>query len=568
MEVELKKEIKKLQRLRDQIKTWLQSNEIKDKRALTESRKNIETEMERFKICEREMKTKQYSKEGLQAKEKLDPAEVARNEAGQWITSIVDKLNTQVDVLEAESEQIGAQKRKSKSDQSRLKEIENHLERHKFHMAQLEIMLRMLENDQLSVEDIETVKGDIEYYTESNQEPDFEEDTELYEHLNLIDDEAIGYLDEHQGSQESVDEDAPAQKTESAAAAPASKKKSKEEPEPAAPSKKPAKQTAAASSTTKSKPTSILSKPSALPSVPAEPVQKLPPPMPTVKYSAAASAGLKEKPAAPVKTLGLPPPAPSTPVAPVATSSTESMTQAAAPPTEKPDISFSSVVQQPVAAKPGQQPLVTPAVAATAASSLPSRPMSASYSPSSNTTQQQSDDSKLPLYFSDLTTSYESCQRKTYGRGDETLRNQFLMMLLESSYHQCPDVIDAERPSQTTSTYTPANPSTSTPAYYPKQPLLNLSLPAVIERFDIDTLFFLFYYRQNTREQMLAARELKRQSWRFHKKYLTWFQRHEEPKTITDEYEQGTYIYFDYEGAWCQRKKTEFTFEYRYLEGE
>lgn len=56
----------------------------------------------------------------------------------------------------------------------------------------------------------------------------------------------------------------------------------------------------------------------------------------------------------------------------------------------------------------------------------------------------------------------------------------------------------------------------------------------------------------------LAARELKRQSWRFHKKYLTWFQRHEEPQTITEDYEQGTYIYFDYEHAWCQRKKSDF----------
>lgn len=66
----------------------------------------------------------------------------------------------------------------------------------------------------------------------------------------------------------------------------------------------------------------------------------------------------------------------------------------------------------------------------------------------------------------------------------------------------------------------------------------------------------------------LAARELKKQSWRFHKKYLTWFQRHEEPKAITDDYEQGTYIYFDYEGAWCQRKKTDFRFEYKFLEDE
>ncbi|ERE61604.1 CCR4-NOT transcription complex subunit 3-like protein, partial [Cricetulus griseus] len=42
-EADLKKEIKKLQRLRDQIKTWVASNEIKDKRQLIENRKLIET---------------------------------------------------------------------------------------------------------------------------------------------------------------------------------------------------------------------------------------------------------------------------------------------------------------------------------------------------------------------------------------------------------------------------------------------------------------------------------------------------------------------------------------------
>ncbi|KAG7233872.1 hypothetical protein INR49_006504 [Caranx melampygus] len=68
-----------------------------------------------------------------------------------------------------------------------------------------------------------------------------------------------------------------------------------------------------------------------------------------------------------------------------------------------------------------------------------------------------------------------------------------------------------------------------------------------------------------TKAQYLAAKALKKQSWRFHTKYMMWFQRHEEPKTITDEFEQGTYIYFDYE-KWGQRKKEGFTFEYRYLE--
>ena len=45
-----------------------------------------------------------------------------------------------------------------------------------------------------------------------------------------------------------------------------------------------------------------------------------------------------------------------------------------------------------------------------------------------------------------------------------------------------------------------------------------------------DTLFFIFYYMEGTLAQQLAARALKSKSWRFHKKYLMWFQRFEEPK--------------------------------------
>merc|ERR1711862_823362 len=43
------------------------------------------------------------------------------------------------------------------------------------------------------------------------------------------------------------------------------------------------------------------------------------------------------------------------------------------------------------------------------------------------------------------------------------------------------------------------------------------------EKFTLDTLFFIFYFQANTFEQLLAAKELKKRSWKFHKKYLTWF---------------------------------------------
>lgn len=43
LETDLKTQIKKLQRLRDQIKTWVASNDIKDKSVLLDNRKLIET---------------------------------------------------------------------------------------------------------------------------------------------------------------------------------------------------------------------------------------------------------------------------------------------------------------------------------------------------------------------------------------------------------------------------------------------------------------------------------------------------------------------------------------------
>jgi CCR4-NOT transcription complex subunit 3 len=74
------------------------------------------------------------------------------------------------------------------------------------------------------------------------------------------------------------------------------------------------------------------------------------------------------------------------------------------------------------------------------------------------------------------------------------------------------------------------------------------------------------YFQQGTLLQMLAARELKRSNWRFHKKYNTWFARAEEPKVCTDEYEQGAYYYFELH-EWCQRIRSDFRFEYCFLDG-
>jgi CCR4-NOT transcription complex subunit 3 len=134
------------------------------------------------------------------------------------------------------------------------------------------------------------------------------------------------------------------------------------------------------------------------------------------------------------------------------------------------------------------------------------------------------------------------------------------MTMVEAALPKLPVQMDSEKPRS----YLPKMPCRTAP-YYPQTPLSNADTLEYYLRLAPETLFFTFYYMEGSRAQLLAAKALKKLSWRFHTKYLMWFQRHEEPKQITDDYEQGTYVYFDFE-KWAQRKKEQFTFEYRYLE--
>lgn len=77
----------------------LGGSDIKDKSQLLEARKAVERQMERFKVCEKETKTKMFSKEGLALAQKQDPKEKARNEMRDWINTTVATLTEQVYML-------------------------------------------------------------------------------------------------------------------------------------------------------------------------------------------------------------------------------------------------------------------------------------------------------------------------------------------------------------------------------------------------------------------------------------------------------------------------------------
>lgn len=66
----------------------------------------------------------------------------------------------------------------------------------------------------------------------------------------------------------------------------------------------------------------------------------------------------------------------------------------------------------------------------------------------------------------------------------------------------------------------------------------------------------------------MAALELKKREWRFHKKFSVWFKRHSPPVVMTDQYEKGDVLIFDSEATWKVKKRMNFTFEYKHLEND
>lgn len=61
------------------------------------------------------------------------------------------------------------------------------IERHRYHILMLESILRMLDNDSIQVDAIRKIKDDVEYYLDSSQDPDFEENEFIYDDIDLED---------------------------------------------------------------------------------------------------------------------------------------------------------------------------------------------------------------------------------------------------------------------------------------------------------------------------------------------------------------------------------------------
>ncbi|XP_012938205.1 CCR4-NOT transcription complex subunit 3 isoform X2 [Aplysia californica] len=690
-ETDLKKEIKKLQRLRDQIKSWIANSDIKDKTSLLDHRKLIEMQMERFKVVERETKTKAYSKDGLGAAAKLDPQMKEKADTTQWLSSVIDNLQLQLDQFESELEsRSGSNKKKGKDP--KCEELKQHQERHKYHIEMLEQIMRRVDNDKVAVDKIKELRDDIEYYVESCQDPSFQENLYMYDDLDLGDigisettalasspPEGEDFLDKIGSTPSSTNSSSPSpspsvnanhssekheeidrkrhksQSEEKKGASPAPSGTSNNKTQSSlgrqhsqnnsqaqnsdsnsvnsnhhsSTTVSPLTAYAAAaggqhnsssdssrphvnsidhaasgslsssvglSSTTNTNSVSLTS--SGNPSVPSEPSPQTlavaaTPALSSVNSSA--SSGITSSQVLNSRTDV--PPVMNGPLS-------------AGGPSKNDQMSLRTMAQQVIANAELEKIMpsshapvdsLTSPDALTGMSCHSSRLSfmakqcscvqkglsvdlkdaynNSSPAPSSQTPTVPSSSEPCSVTLTDAQLASQLPQQQMpqapqtntihlnpllgmapLGPIQLTKDQHYQLSNLEAAYHHLPHPSDSERMRH----FLPRNPC-PTPTYYPSATFPHADTVELYQRCSTETLFFIFYYMEGTKAQYLAAKALKKQSWRFHTKYMMWFQRHEEPKQITEEYEQGTYIYFDYE-KWGQKKKEGFTFEYRYLE--
>eukprot|EP00124_Ichthyophonus_hoferi_P005565 Ihof_evm1s842 gene=Ihof_evmTU1s842 len=537
-ESDLKKEIKKLQRLRDQIKTWQASNDIKDKSELIRNRKLIELQMEKFKVVERETKTKTFSKEGLSMAARMDPNERIKTEVRDWINSCTDRLTIQVDQFEVEIEMLLAKKKKSRKEEERLQHLEASILKHRNHEQKLERLLHMIYSESIDAAEVKLIEEDLEYYLDNNQEVDFQENEFIYDDLG-VDFDALEETEESEEDDQASDE----QKEE--------KRKNKGEVEgwvgcDMVNKVDSIRKTSLTKANTLKTATSTLATPSVLPdttststSIPrstgsvtpqsstttTQIVQSSLSSTPQPVKSPPQSTTLQQLLAEAEKLLSMPVPQP---MGGLQLPSQQPMTegQVGMGQSEPSQGSFMFLSESPM--QQGGSTTNPPS------SSLGSNQQTVftGQTPTPGPPASQSDDqqNKNP----DFQLEFMGGEASTIGSAnpigdgmDSTLQ------ILQKSMQNIPEQSDSERPK----IYNPRNPA-PTPPTYPTVPMPVFEQSSVYEKFDADTLFFIFYYNPGTYQQYLAARELKRQSWRFHKKYLTWFQRHEEPKIIMEDFEE------------------------------
>eukprot|EP00049_Salpingoeca_infusionum_P026493 m.26007 g.26007 ORF g.26007 m.26007 type:complete len:634 (+) comp8781_c0_seq2:109-2010(+) len=578
-ESELKKTIKKLQKFRDSIKTWLTSSDAKAMEGkLKDNRRLIEVQMERYRDLERAAKTKAFSKEGLDKRSRLSPEEREKQDCRDWMNHCILELHIQIDMMEAE---VAAA---SGSEEDELKEK---IEKHKFYIGKLEAVIRCLDNDSLPAEMINEIKEEIELYvTDNREDPDFIDNEYVFDDLEeyLRDQGLPGALAPAELASREVEVSEPAVTKPKKTKKGKKKKKTDREESASAGSSQP-------SSRTSSAPSKVPSKAPPTPSSPA-----VPPTMLSAGVNFASAVGghkdqTKEATEKPTRTQSMPAAAPPTSKSPAHAASSPKATTPKQQPS--PAKTQSSPAAQPSPAKAAQQkqPVQTTSVSRRAPAPLPQSllghsfsetPGSPSSTPTSAPAHRTTSEQTMPQspHFRQSGTPSSSMAPPASAipaLGPYTLfpcssaaptqvSNRVTLYSFEQSYKNSVES-HALRREQTTA-YTPQHRLQTPIPYYPEQPLDQFMTGMGFSKLDNDVLFFIFYYQQGTKQQLLAASELQQRGFRFHTQHQMWFVSERNPEEVTDQYEIGTFKFFDHKTTWNLVEQQGFKLEYRYMEGD
>mmetsp|Transcript_6052 Transcript_6052/g.7397 ORF Transcript_6052/g.7397 Transcript_6052/m.7397 type:complete len:603 (-) Transcript_6052:9041-10849(-) len=552
LESDLKKEIKKLQRLRDQLKTWISDTSIKlDKSLIQENRTKIEHAMDQFKDLEKSSKIKQFSNEGLELQSQktkynkfTDPEDAKKQEACNYIGDIIDQLNQQNESLELEIHLLTIQLKKTKSVnsysvQSSIDDCKYNVERNNNHLSKLEKILRNIENENLDPERVDDIKDDLEYYVENNQDEDYVEYDDFYEQLEMADDNDIqggsGNEDNEENKPETKEEPKEEPKVETKAE-PKTETKTESKPDAKVESKPKAEIKSETKSETKvsSEPTNSVANNAVKKGKPAVVPAANPPPLNTAQsYSNIIKASMSS----PAATKALPP------------GLNQAKSSTSSPQRTPQKLNQADESKKRITSQTQQIPSTQPET------------RSETQLPISNVNK--------PIFdtVNRLSTLPQS-------RLHNPLPFQSIVLLLESSLLNCPDSFDAEKPRQ----YHPTSIHPSS-VDYPQEPMYELNSSHLMKKFDNDTLFFCFYYSEgiNNLAKWNAAQELSKRGWIFNTDVKQWFlkdnknggknrsmsiiQKEEDEQDKQDDWnKEENYKYFDYEKTWLTRRRENYKF--------
>ncbi|EPY15813.1 CCR4-NOT transcription complex subunit 3 [Strigomonas culicis] len=170
---ELKREIKKLQRQRDQIKAFIANSEVKDVKQLESSLKKIEERMEGFRLTERANKTKAFSKEGLSAAAVDTPLAHTIS----WLKQCIEEGRKRAEILDYEAQKASkGGRRGGKKTEEKIR-----LDRLRTHIQKWDVLLRMLNNEEVACEDVDPIQAKLEALLAEDCDADELANMDLYE---------------------------------------------------------------------------------------------------------------------------------------------------------------------------------------------------------------------------------------------------------------------------------------------------------------------------------------------------------------------------------------------------